>query len=182
MCVSSAERNAAFRKVEAAYARFYQDLGKKGAFPYRSTSLGMWAVSDARGVYRAFCHFDLSLYAHMADLGSGDGKVALIASLFTRTTGFEIDSELYHCSLKIRDELSRQNVRFLQQDYLQADLTPYDLLYLYPDKPFHHLEEKLLPVWQGRLLVNGPHFSPRSFRKIAESPPPVGRFVLYEST
>jgi hypothetical protein len=70
---------------------------------------------------------------------------------------------------------------FLRADFLRADLRGHDLLYLYPDKPFYVLEERLLTTWRGRLLVNGPHLPPRYFRRIAECAPSVGRFVLYES-
>ncbi len=117
----------------------------------------------------------------MAELGSGDGKVALIGSLFTRVTGYETDESLYKKSLEIRDELELSNVVFLLEDYLLADLSPYDILYLYPDKPFSVLEETLRASWHGHLLVYGPHFPPRHFNKVSESPSGVGKFVLYES-
>ncbi len=181
MVSRSDERDGAFWKVEAAYQNFYQLLNSDGALPYRSTESGMWATSDANEVYRAFCHFQLNRYTHLADLGSGDGRVALVGSLFTKVTGYETDEVLYKKSLEIRDQLGMHNVIFLQQNYLLADLSPYDILYLYPDKPFYALEDRLHYSWQGHLLVNGPHFPPRHFSKVAESPPAVGKFVLYES-
>jgi hypothetical protein len=113
-------------------------------------------------------------------LGSGDGRVALVGSLFTKVTGYETDEVLYQKSLEIRDLLGIENVIFFQRNYLLNDLSPYDILYLYPDKPFYALEDRLQYAWQGHLLVNGPHFPPRLFRRIAECPPSVGRFVLYE--
>ena len=177
----SDEREEAFRKVEAAYRNFYQLLKSDDALPYRSTELGMWATSDLNEVYRAFCHFQLNRYTHLADLGSGDGGVALVGSLFTKVTGYETDEVLYRKSLEIRDQLGIRNVRFLQQNYLLADLAPYDMLYLYPDKPFYALEDRLHCCWQGHLLVNGPHFPPQHLNKVAESPPSVGKFTLYES-
>ena len=175
------ERDRNFRKVEAAYQNFDQLLKSDGALPYRSTELGMWATSDLNEVYRAFGYFQLYRYTHLADLGSGDGRVALIGSLFTRVTGYETDEVLYQKSLEIRDQLGIHNVIFSQQNYLLADLAPYDILYLYPDKPFYDLEDRLHYSWQGHLLVNGAHFPPRHFSRIAECPPSVGRFVLYES-
>jgi hypothetical protein len=180
MVSRSDERDGAFRKVEAAYQNFYQLLKYDGAHPYRSTESGMWATSDANEVYRAFCHFQLNRYTHLADLGSGDGRVVLVGSLFTKVTGYETDEVLYQKSLEIRDLLGIENVIFFQQNYLLNDLSPYDILYLYPDKPFYALEDRLQYSWQGHLLVNGPHFPPRLFRRIAECPPSVGRFVLYE--
>ena len=181
MVSRSNERGSAFRKIEAAYQNFYQLLKSDGAIPYRSTELGMWATSDIHEVYRAFRHLQLNRYSHLADLGSGDGRVALVGSLFTRVTGYETDEVLFQRSVEIRDQLGIENVIFLQQDYLLADLVPYDILYLYPDKPFYTLEDKLHHSWQGHLLVNGPHFPPRHLSRIADCPPSVGRFVLYES-
>lgn len=177
----SDERDRTFRKVEAAYQDFYQLLRSDDAHPYRSTEMGMWATSDVNEVYGAFRHFQLNRYTHLADLGSGDGRVALVGSLFTNVTGYETDELLYQKSLEIRDQLGIQDVTFLLQDYLLADLSPYDLLYLYPDKPFYTLEDRLHGSWQGHLLVNGPHFPPRHFNRIADCPPSVGSFVLYES-
>jgi len=175
------ERDAAFRIIEEAYESIKLSLESTDQPEYKSTKSGMWAVSKPVELYHAFCHFQLARYEHLADLGSGDGRVALIGSLFTRTTGYETDEELYKKSLEMRDRLRIKNARFIQEDYLLVDLSPYNVLYLYPDKPFYALEERLRTVWQGYLLVNGPHFPPRHFRKIAECPPSVGRFVLYES-
>ena len=180
MVSRSDERDGTFRKVEAAYQNFDQLLKSDDALPYRSTELGMWATSDLNEVYRAFGYFQLNRYTHLADLGSGDGRVALLGSLFTEVTGFETDEILYRKSLEIRDQLGIHNVKFLQRDYLLADFAPYDILYLYPDKPFYGLEDKLHYSWKGHLLVNGPHFPPHHFSRIAECPPSVGRFVLYE--
>ena len=180
MNATSAEKDATFKMVEAAYERSYEILRSAGNLPYLSTRAGMWAVSDSLEVYKAFCHFRIGQYHHVADLGSGDGKVVLIASIFTQATGYEINEALYNNSLEIRRELNLTNAKFLQEDFLRADLSPYDLLYVYPDKPLYALEKKLLSGWRGRLLVNGPHFPGRHFRKMAESPRGIGRFVLYE--
>ena len=178
----SRERYLAFRKVKTAYQDFYQMLKLlEDGPPYRSTKSGMWATSTAEEVYRGFCHFQLDQYSHMADLGSGDGIVVAIASLFTQATGYEIDQWLYQKSIEFCHSLNLSKVTFLRADFLRANLSGHDLLYLYPDKPFHELERRLLTTWRGRLLVNGPHFPPHYFRKIAECSPSVGKFVLYES-
>jgi hypothetical protein len=178
----SQERYLAFRKINTAYQDFYQRLKLlENRPPYRITKSGMWATSAAEEVYRAFCHFKLDQYCHMADLGSGDGIVVAIASLFTQATGYEIDEWLFQQSIKFGHSLNLSKATFLLIDFLQANLTSYDLLYLYPDKPFYQLEERLVTTWRGRLLVKGPHFPARYLRKIAECAPSVGKFVLYES-
>ena len=178
----SRERDLIFRKIQTAYQSFYQRLKNLNQrLPYRTTQSGMWATSQAEGVYRGFCHFNLDQYSHIADLGSGDGIVVAIASLFTRATGYEIDPWLHEQSVELRNSLNLSKATFILADFFRASLSVHDLLYLYPDKPFHHLEERLHSTWKGRLLVNGPHFAPRYFKKVAESPASVGRFALYES-
>ena len=178
----SQEKNLAFSRVKTAYQDFYQRLKcLENTPPYRSTKSGMWATSVAEEIYRAFCYFELDQYNHVADLGSGDGIVVVIASLFTQATGYEIDEWLYQQSKKISHSLNLSKATFLRKDFFQADLSAYDLLYLYPDKPIYELEKHLLATWSGRLLVNGPHFSPCHLRKIAECKSSAGRFVLYES-
>lgn len=176
------DRYLTFKKIETAYQDFYQvlELLEKRT-PYRNTKAGMWATSAAEEVYRVFCHLKLDQYSHMADLGSGDGIVVAIASLFTRATGYEIDEWLYEQSIKFGQSLNLSKAKFLRTDFLRANLANHDLLYLYPDKPFYELEERLLDTWRGNLLVGGPHFPPHYLKKIAECPPMVGRFVLYES-
>jgi hypothetical protein len=178
----SRERDLSFRKIQVAYQEFYQKLKlEENSLPYRSTKSGMWASSSAEEVYRGFRHFQLDQYNHMADLGSGDGIVVAIASLFTQATGYEVDSWLFKRSIELWKSLNLSDATFLRADFLLANLNAHDLLYLYPDKPFYELEERLHTTWRGRLLVKGPHYPPRYFRRIAESTPSVGRFVLYES-
>jgi hypothetical protein len=178
----SRQRDLAFRKIQTTYQTFYQRLNNaQERLPYRSTKSGMWATSVAEEVYRGFCHFQLDKYGQMADLGSGDGIVVLIASLFTQATGYEIDAWLHEQSIELRNSLNLFKATFIQADFLRANLSGHDLLYLYPDKPFDDLEERLHSTWRGRLLINGPHFPPRRFKKVVESPASVGRFALYES-
>jgi hypothetical protein len=182
MSESTVQRDQTFTKVEVAYRGFCEDLQRNGLLSYRRTKSGMWATSGIREVYDAFRYFHVHLYSHIADLGSGDGIVVLIGSLFTHATGYETDDWLYKKSIKLRDSLNLANARFLQQNFLHADLSVYDLLYLYPDKPFDDLAERLHTTWSGRLVVNGSHFPPRYFSKIGEYLHPSGKFVLYQST
>jgi hypothetical protein len=129
--------------------------------PYKMTPAGMWACSDAKEVYDLFVQMGLERFAHLCDLGSGDGRAVLLASLFTQATGIEADPELVRVSQGLARELGLKRARFLCGDCRQADLTPYDLLFLYPDKPLDWLEARLPPRWPGRLLVYGPYFKPQ---------------------
>lgn len=142
--------------IHAALAR--AAAGLDGS--YKATSLGMWACSDTGEVAKLFEQIGLEDYQHLADIGSGDGRVVLVASLFTRATGIEVDPELIDLGRQVARELNLSRAGFLKGDARQADLSPYDLLYIYPDKPLDWLEDLLPAGWRGRLLVYGPYFKP----------------------
>lgn len=134
------------------------------AEPYKVTPVGMWACSRAEEVYDLLLKLRLEDCRHLADLGSGDGRVVLLASLFTRATGIEADPELCRASAQMAARLGLSQAHFRCADCRQADLSPYDLLFIYPDKPLDWLEERLPADWPGRLLVYGPYFQPRTLR------------------
>jgi protein-L-isoaspartate O-methyltransferase len=128
---------------------------------YKMTPLGMWACSDAKEVHDIFIQVGLQEYGHIADLGSGDGRVVLLASLFTQATGLEADGELATQAQGMSQGLGLKRARFIQGDCRRADLAPYDLLFLYPDKPLDWLEALLPADWSGHMLIYGPHFKPQ---------------------
>ncbi|MFH1036154.1 MAG: hypothetical protein V1806_16755 [Pseudomonadota bacterium] len=144
-------------KVLAAVARHEKSLEE----PYKMTPLGMWACSEPAELWELFQRVDLDGYRHLADLGSGDGRAVLLASLFTRATGIEADPELVATSRRLASQLELGRARFLEGDCRQQDLAPYDLLFIYPDKPLNWLEALLPPDWPGRLLVYGAGFRPQ---------------------
>ena len=99
------------------------------------------------------------------DLGSGDGKVVLIASLFTKATGIEYDKELVKKSAEIRDKLGLK-CDFIRGDFLKHDLSKYDVIFINPDKGFHKgTEDKLLKELKGKLIVYNFVFAPRFLKK-----------------
>ena len=74
---------------------------------------------------------------HLADLGSGLGMACFAASLyFDRVTGFELDPAVLAGAEKVKKELEINNVTFENQNFLKADLTRYNVLYI-----FHPLME-----------------------------------------
>lgn len=143
-------------EIEAALAAYHAGLDE----PYKMTSAGMWACSRSREVYDLLGELDLTPYRHFADLGSGDGRVVMLASLFLPATGIEADAGLVEASRSIAQRLGLDQARFVCDDCRQADLSAFDLLFLYPDKPLDWLVKRLPPHWPGRLLVYGPYFQP----------------------
>lgn len=70
------------------------------------------------------------------DLGSGDGRIVFLASLFgAEAVGIEHDPALYQISVRAREDLSSiidvEKTRFIKGDFLQHDFSSYDVFYLY---------------------------------------------------
>lgn len=149
-----------FQKVKTFYEQYYDELKAKGGHSYKETEKGIWISSQSREVFELFRTIRLEQFKHFADLGSGDGRVAIIASLFTKSTGIECDEELVKRSVEIKEELGLQNVWFEKADFLSKELTPYDILFIYPDNPIVRLEQKILKEFKGDFIVCGGIFLP----------------------
>lgn len=148
----------------AELERFHAGRGD----PCRDTGAGLWVGSDPQEVHQAFAMLGLENYRHLADLGSGDGRVVMIASLFTQATGIEASPELTRAARDMAARLKLPRTRFLTQDYRQANLAEYDLLFAYPDKPLDWLDPLLPTGWPGCILVYGPKFTPPNSRLLQE--------------
>jgi hypothetical protein len=154
-----------FIEINKEYESFYKNIILNGKIPVRDTAVGIWGVSISENVFELFKKINLQKYNNFLDLGSGDGKVVLIASLFTKSTGIEFDEELYKKSCEIKDKL-KLNAEFIQGDFLEQDLSKYDIIFINPDKGFHKgTEDKLLKELKGKLLVYNFVFEPRFLKK-----------------
>ena len=64
-----------------------------------------WNASIAGEVYEAFKKIKLNKFKNFLDIGSGDGKVVMIASLFCKNAeGIEIDKSLHNKSVQIKNK------------------------------------------------------------------------------
>jgi hypothetical protein len=134
---------------------------------YKITPAGLWTRSSLDEIFDLFCQIDLSRYESMADLGSGDGRVACLASFFTKAAGIEADPLLVAQSRRLAQKIALPGVGFQEADLRTADLTAYDLMYIFPDKPLDWLEALPAGAWRGRLLVYGPKFLPAKLNHLA---------------
>ncbi|BEQ15889.1 hypothetical protein FAK_29550 [Desulfoferula mesophila] len=142
--------------IQAALDEFHASLDE----PYRMTPAGMWACSQSEEVYDLLRRMDLGRYRSFADVGSGDGRAVLIASLFMPATGIEADPALVEAGRSIARRLGLNQANFLCDDCRRVDLAAYDLLFIYPDKPLDWLVARLPEDWAGNLLVYGAYFQP----------------------
>jgi len=157
----------AFEYIKKEYDTFYRDLLKQGKMPLRDTGKGFWGHAIADEIYEAFEKLKLHKFKSFIDLGSGDGKVVLIASLFCkRAVGIEIDNELHHKALEIQHKLSISNAIFYNNDFYQHSISEFDAVFVYPDEPMERsMEKKLLRELTGKLIHYGHHFHPQQLNK-----------------
>jgi predicted RNA methylase len=131
------------------------------------TLKGIWGPAETQDVYDFFVKIKLQNYKNFLDLGSGDGKVVLIASLFTDATGIEYDKELIEVGNRIKKQL-KLKAKFLKADFLEHDLSKYDFIFINPDKGFEKgIEEKLIKEMnpKAKLFVYNKIFLPRFMKK-----------------
>jgi hypothetical protein len=149
--------------LKAALAEHQESHGTE----YRVTPAGLWTRSDLDEVLDLFVQIGLGQYKCMVDLGSGEGRVVCLASYFTQAVGIEADPWLVAQSRVLAADLGLDRAEFKQTDLSNADLSPYDLLYVFPDKPLDWLERMPLRSWRGKLLVYGSGFQPESLRHLS---------------
>jgi len=157
-----------FKYIKQAYNDFRISLLKEGRLPLRETAAGFWGTSICDELFTIFKKLHLEKYRNFLDIGSGDGRAVLIASLFTAATGIEVDFELYKKSLEIRERLSL-NANFIQGNFFDHDFSKYDILFCYPDKPLYHgLGEKLRKELVGKFILYGHQLCKIDLHKIDE--------------
>jgi hypothetical protein len=156
-----------FAQIKKEYDDFYRELLKKGKLPMWSTEKGFWNAAIADEIYETFKRLDLSQFKNFLDIGSGDGKVVLIASLFCQNAeGVEIDNFLHNKAVEMQKKFGINNAVFHNKDFFEHDFSSHDILFLAPDTPLERgLENKLLKEMKGKLIHYGHHFHPRFLKK-----------------
>ncbi len=154
-----------FSKIKDEYANFNTELLRKGRLPVKSTEKGFWGVSVCDEIFELFQRINLSGYKNFVDVGSGDGRVVLIASLFTNATGIEFDQELVNKSIEIKRKLGL-SASFLKDDFYNHDISNYDVVFSFHDEPLYRgLDNKLKRELKGRLILYGPFLNTTKLQK-----------------
>lgn len=157
--------NRALVEIKKEYDSFYKELLRNGRLPFGSTGSGFWGSVIADEVYPAFNRIGLGKKTFI-DLGSGDGKAVLIASLFCkRAVGIEADNELFQKSLEMQIKLNVPNAIFFNNDFYEHSVSGFDFVFVYPDVPMRRgLEKKLSNELTGKLIHYGHHFHPQNLK------------------
>jgi 16S rRNA G966 N2-methylase RsmD len=153
--------NEQFSLIKKKFENLDRERLKQGKLPYEYTSKGVWAGASCKAVFDFFKEIGLNKYKSFIDLGSGDGRVTMIASVFTNATGVELDSQLIKTALSTKKTLNLK-AEFLKQDILETNLSGFDIVFINPDKGFHEgTEKKLVEELKGTLYVYNNLYLPR---------------------
>ncbi len=177
-----------FQEIHNSYSLFHKELLSKGRLPMKDTGIGYWGVTPHKEAFELFKSLQLNNSHSFIDLGSGDGRIVLIASLFCKkAVGIEYDSWLFKVSKNIHTKLSSsveslKRAELMQGNFMFHDISEYDFVFISPDKPFHrdNLEKKFQKELKGKLIVHGYEFHPYSLNKIAEKTINGELFAIYE--
>jgi len=150
-----------YKKQEARYLRDKTYL--------RHTLGGYFAGSAVDDLFHLFSLLGLSRCRNFIDLGSGDGRAVFVAGLFTQASGIELDPDLFSISKMMQERISVP-VLFTQADFLDADLSQSDVIFINPDTHFYVLEKKLDREMQpgSMLIVYNAVYKPLNMRLINE--------------
>jgi len=160
--------------VKQEYDDFYKGLLSQGRMPVKDTGKGFWGVSITDEVYEAMRKIRIDRFRTFFDIGAGDGKVVILASLFgLDAKGMEIDEELVDHANRIKRNLGNienaGKAEIMHGDFEEHHMGAYDVLFINPDRPFHRgMEDKLLKEMKddALLMVYGFEYQPNQMKKI----------------
>jgi cyclopropane fatty-acyl-phospholipid synthase-like methyltransferase len=140
----------------------HKQINKKLVY---STEKGIFGTSDLEVVYEFFKKIKPSPTDVFVDIGSGDGRVVLVANLFCRGVGVEFDKELVKNSKAHAKKLGLE-VEFLCEDYEEFDYSQANIIYSYADHFFTPaFIERLKKEFKGQLYVYQGVFLPDGVKK-----------------
>lgn len=172
-------------KIHGIYEDFHRFLMRQGRLPMGSTKVGFWGTSIVKEVYELFQKIHLKDFDHVLDLGSGDGRVVLVASLFTKAIGIEFDEYLHSVAEYVKSQLSHiphtNRARFVNGNFYHYSLRDYDALFINPDQPLDRgLEKKLIGELNGTLIVAGHHYHPKKLQEKSKFNINGTQFITYQ--
>ena len=155
------------KAIQLAYKEFEEAQHKKGRKRFWETEVGIYGPTYIDIIYRFLMQIHIGNEAKFLDLGSGDGRAVLVASLFCKAEGIEYNKELVEESRTIAKKIGI-NATFHQGDYLSFNISKFDIIFINPDHGFHKgLDEKLAKEMQSHqvLWVHNSIFLPEKLKK-----------------
>ena len=157
-------RTAAFERIKRSYKQKDDALMALGRLPMRSTSIGFWGTTNLDDFYAWMKKMCFPPGTRFIDLGSGDGRLVLVASLFVEAAGIEHDSSLVEEGACVAEELGMA-YPVKQGDYRDEELSGYDVWFMYADQRMDSLEMKFIHELKGSLYLYHDTFHPFYLKK-----------------
>lgn len=157
-----------FDAIKKVYDDFHKEMLAKGRLMLKDTGIGYWGITPTTELFALFQRTKLDKHKKFVDLGSGDGRAAVIAALFTNASGVEFDKELHNIAVSLAKKV-KSRALLLNDNFLKHSLDKYDYLFIHPDSHIaSKLEQKLLNEMNNtaKLVVYGPHYHPKQMRKL----------------
>lgn len=142
------------------------DIEKKKDNEYvRDTDKGIFGVSNLEIMDLFFQKINLKQTDVFLDLGSGDGRVNILASQYCQSIGIEFDSVLVKESNNHNIKLNT-SAKFIEQDYETFDFSNISILFSFADHFFNDkFIEKLKNEFKGTLFIYQGIFTPKGIPK-----------------
>jgi cyclopropane fatty-acyl-phospholipid synthase-like methyltransferase len=141
-----------FTQIKEFFQKIDEEYKKSNKYVFK-TSKGIFGVSDLDIINEFFEKINLNSKNKFLDLGSGDGRVVFLASIFCEANGVEFEKELVDLSQKYKKKLNL-NSEFICDDFYNIDFSKYDVLFSYSDSFFSkEFVEKLNKEFSGTLYV-----------------------------
>ncbi len=153
-----------YEEIKGYFTTQDKEKHANGALPMRSTAVGFWGVSNMDDVKAFFEEKQFAQETRFLDIGCGDGRVVAIASMYVDATGVEYDQELASVGQLALAQL-KLAATITAQDVMELDLSNYDVLYMYADRNFSYLKEKLLRELTGTLYLYHDTYHPDFLEK-----------------
>lgn len=154
-----------FKIIQQYFAGLDSNKENKDEETVFKTNKGIFGTSDTQTIFDFFMQIRLDKKKQFVDLGSGDGRVVIIAALFTKAIGIESDKKLHEESIQHAIAL-HSTAEFLQQDYETYDFSKSDILFSYADHFFTPSFIKLLEKeFSGSLFIYQGVFLPENLPK-----------------
>ena len=143
------------QSIARAYENFYRRNSDSLNFPFfkegRFTRVGIFSPSDSEDAARLLKAARVGPGVRLFDAGSGDGRVALVASaLGAKAVGIEDDSTLNSLALKMKKDIGRslleaKSVRLIHGKIEKQDFSNADVVYYTFNEPRDTLPESGIP-------------------------------------
>ena len=160
-----------FKIIESYFKKLDEKVREEHVKLHFDTSFGIWGPSSMLDAFEILMRMKLDERKGFVDLGSGDGRIVLIAALFTDAKGIEGDWKLHEAAELAKSTLIAEvpelaRASFTCGDYTQEDLAAYEVLFTFCDHKWDaSFEQRLERDCKGVLLSYNRIFLPERLSK-----------------